>query len=339
MSDPRYSRQELFAGLGPEGQGRLARSRATLVGCGALGTHLADLLVRAGAGSLRICDRDVVELSNLPRQVLFDETDARDRVPKAPAAVARLRNVNSSCRLEARVVDVTPANVEGLLAGSDVVLDGTDTFETRFLLNDACVKAGIPWVHAGVVGSYGQVLAVIPGDTACLACWLEEPPEPGSSPTCDTAGVIGPAVAAVAALQAAEAIKILAGRRDTVRRGTVSIDVWTGAHHALAADRRSDCRVCGARRFDHLASRAGGSAAVLCGRDAVQVTPAEPARLDLGALERRLSTAGPVTRSEYLVRLSVEGCDLTVFEDARAIVHGTDDPARARSIYARYVGA
>lgn len=338
MPDDRYSRQERFAELGPDGQKRLSESHVTLVGCGALGTHLADLMVRAGVGSLRICDRDVVEPSNLPRQVLFDESDARDRVPKAPAAARRLRTVNSACRIEARVVDVTASNVEGLLAGSHVVLDGTDTFETRFLLNDACVKAGTPWVHAGVVGSYGQVLAVVPGETACLACWLGEAPEPGSGPTCDTAGVLGPAVAAIAALQSAEALRLLAGR-GPAWRGTRSLDVWTGAQQAIRAERRPDCPVCVGRRFDHLAQRSGAAAAVLCGRDAVQVTPSEPGRLDLAALERRLAAAGPVTRTEFLVRLRAEGCDLTVFEDARAIVHGTDDPVRARAIYARYLGA
>ncbi len=339
MTDRRYAKQARYAPLGEDGQARLAASRAVLVGCGALGTHLAQLLVRAGVGALAICDRDVVELDNLPRQVLFDEADARDRVPKAAAAVAKLRAVNSACALEARVVDVSAANVEALVAGAGCVLDGTDNFETRFLLNDACVKLGVPWVHAGCVGASGQVLPVIPGVTACLACWLGELPPPGEGPTCDTAGVLGPAVAAVAALQAGEALKILAGRPDAVLRGTHALDLWTNRHQVIGAARDPDCPVCAGRRFEHLGGAAPGGAAVLCGRDAVQVTPAASARLDLAELERRLSAGGPVVRNAFLVRLRAEGCELTVFEDARAIVQGTSDPARARALYARYVGA
>jgi adenylyltransferase/sulfurtransferase len=335
----RYRKQTLFAPLGREGQERLGRARAVVVGLGALGSLVAGHLARAGAGFLRLCDRDFVELDNLQRQVLYDEDDVRAALPKAAAAAAKLGRINSQIRLEPRVCDVNAGNVEGLIADADLVLDGTDNFETRFLLNDACVKQGRPWVYAGVVGSTGMVMAVRPGRGPCFACLVGDLPAPGTSPTCDTAGVLNTAVGVVASLEATEALKILSGREEALAPGLQTLDVWHSTSQLVKVPRAEGCAVCGARRFRHLEGAAAGSTLTLCGRNAVQVTPPPGTELDLEAAERRLSALGPVRRNGYLLKANVDGCELTLFPDARAIVQGTDDPARARSIYARYVGS
>jgi adenylyltransferase/sulfurtransferase len=339
MEPDRYARQRLFGPLGGEAQARLGAARVTLVGCGALGTHLAQHLVRAGVGRLRICDRDFVELNNLQRQVLFDEEDVRKNLPKAAAAASKLARVNAEVAVEARVVDVNPSNVESLLADADLVLDGTDNFETRFLLNDACLKLNKPWVYGGCVGAEGMVLTVIPGETACFRCFVPDAPGPGSVPTCETAGVLGPAVGVVASLQAAEALKLLAGRRDALAEGLVTVDVWGNRHRVFRLARNRECPACGKAKYDFLEGGSSGAAVALCGRNAVQVRPGAEAALDLPALERRLAPVGKVARNEFLLRLEVEGYELTVFPDGRAIIRGTDDPARARAVYAKYVGA
>jgi molybdopterin/thiamine biosynthesis adenylyltransferase len=338
VSVDRYRKQTLFAPFGREGQERLSAARVAVIGLGALGSALAMHLARAGAGFLRLCDRDFVELDNLQRQVLYDEEDVRAALPKAAAAKARLARINSSIRLEARVCDVNPGNVEALAADVDLVLDGTDNFETRFLLNDACVKIGRTWIYGGVVGSYGMVMTVRPGEGPCFACLVGAPPAPGSTPTCDSAGVLNTAVAVVAALQATEALKLLAGRPEALAPGLQTLDLWRNSAQTLKVPRHPGCETCGARRFPHLEGVSGGAAAVLCGRHAVQIRPAAGGTLDLAELERRLAGAGRVLRNEYLLKLSVDGCELTVFPDARAIVQGTEDPARARALYARYVG-
>jgi len=335
----RYARQRLFAPFGGKAQEKLGAARVTLVGCGALGTHLAQHLVRAGVGRLRICDRDFVELHNLQRQVLFDEQDVRDNLPKAAAAAAKLARVNSEVAVEPRIVDVNPSNVESLIADADLVLDGTDNFETRFLLNDACLKRRKPWVYGGCVGADGMVLAVIPGTTACFRCFVPDAPEPGSVATCDTAGVLGPAVGVVASLQAAEALKLLTGHADALAEGLVTVDVWGNRQHVFKMARVPECPACGKGRYDFLEGGASGAATTLCGRNAVQIRPAAEAAIDLPALERRLAAVGPVKRNEYLLRLDAEGFEITVFPDGRAIVRGTDDPARARAVYAKFVGA
>ena len=335
----RYSRQRLFGPLGDEGQERLARSRVTLIGCGALGSHLAQHLGRAGIGHLRICDRDFVELDNLQRQVLFDEQDVEEHLPKAPAAARKIEAFNSEIEVEARVVDVTPGNVLALIEDADVVLDGTDNFQTRYLLNDACVSLGRPWVYGGVVGSHGMVLAIVPEKTPCFACFLPEVPEAGSTATCDTAGVIGPAVGVVAALQATEAIKMLTGHHDALTPGLVTLDVWRPEHRVLALARAENCATCVRREFPHLEAEHGELASRLCGRNAVQITPAQAARIDLEELDRRLSSSGPVLHNAYLLRFSRDGLDITLFPDGRAVIKGTDEPARARAVYARYVGS
>lgn len=338
MPADRYSRQVRFGPLGAEGQAHLASARVVLVGCGALGSNIANLLGRAGVGRLRIVDRDFVELDNLQRQVLFDEEDVRSALPKAVAAAEKLRQINSSIAVEPVVVDVNYANVETLVADADAVLDGTDNFETRFVLNDACVKLGKPWVYGGCVGSYGMVLPVVPGETACLRCWLGELPPPGSSPTCDTAGVLNSAVGVVASLQSNEALKLLTGHREALAPGLTVVDVWVNSYQTLNIPRSPDCPACGRRLFPFLEAKESGAAVTLCGRDAVQVTP-PPGRIDLAEAEHRLAGIGRIRRNAYLLKLEVDGCEITVFPDGRAILQGTSDPVRARALYAKYVGA
>ncbi len=340
----RYSRQVLFEGIGPEGQRRLLTSRVVLIGCGALGSAIAETLVRAGVGHLRVCDRDYLELNNLQRQTLFDESDVAANLPKAEAARRRLNRINSEATVEAVVADVGPGNIEAHIRGADVILDGTDNFETRYLINDAAIKHGRPWVYGAVIGGCGLCLPILPGQTPCLRCVFESPPPPELTPTCETAGVLAPAVSVVAALQCIEALKILTGRLPEVKRGLMSIDVWTGRMvdlNVAGADPQQQCPCCKQRRFDYLEGRAATSAASLCGRHAVQVNRPGGLRVDLAALAAKLRpvAAGPVNCNEFLLRATIEGHDLALFADGRAIIKGTDDPDRARTLYARYVGS
>ncbi len=335
----RYSRQILFEGIGEEGQRRVRAARVLVVGCGALGSAQAEMLARAGVGRLHLVDRDFVEESNLQRQTLFTERDARERVPKAVAAGRRLGEINSEVECVAEVADVNNSNVERLVAGCDVVLDGTDNFATRFLLNDACVKHGVRWVYGAAVGSYGVTMTVLPRVTPCLRCVFPETPAAASAPTCDTAGVIMPVIAVVAAVQVAEALKLLAGREESLHRSLMQFDVWRNEWRRLAlGERAPECPTCVLGRYESLEAEAGDLATVLCGRHAVQVTPRAATRVDLDALAGRLRAAGEVKANPYLVRLKTGDHELTVFADARAIVRGTDDVNVARSLYARYVG-
>ncbi len=339
MREPesRYSRQIRFAPLGEEGQRRIRASRVALVGCGALGTVQAEALARAGVGRLRIIDRDFVEFSNLQRQFLFEESDAAEALPKAVAAARRLARVNSEVELEPVVADLTPANIEDLFEDIDLVVDGTDNFETRFLINDAAVANDIPWIYGAAVGSYGIKLAIDPGRTACFRCVYPEPP-PGAQPTCETDGVLAPVTAAIAALQIGDALKMLALGRGSVDARLTHMDVWTGAIRQLAPPSRDPaCPCCARRHFEYLdgSRRAPIS---LCGRNAVQIH--ERSRpLDLPDLARRLGSVGPVRSNEFALKLEIDPYELTVFPDGRAIVKGTTDVGVARSIYARYVGA
>ena len=335
----RYSRQELFAGVGPEGQAAIRASRVTLVGCGALGSVLADTMVRAGVGSLSVVDRDYLELSNLHRQSLFDEEDVRRGLPKAAAAEARLRQINSDVKVRGVVADLAADNAAELLAGSDLVLDGTDNFETRFLLNDVCVRAGAPWVYGACVGSYGLALLVRPRVSPCLRCVLEDMPAPGSGPTCDTAGVVAPIVHVIAGIQGAEALKVLAGRTESLLPGIVTVDLWQGTFEVMDLRQQPpSCPACTQGRYEY-AEAATGTSAVLCGRDAVQVRAPRGTRVDLPSLAGRLAAVGDVTANEYLVRFRGDANELVVFADGRAIVKGVKDLAQARSVYARYVGS
>jgi len=341
----RYSRQILFAPIGEEGQERLRRSSVTVVGCGALGSALAGLLVRAGIGRLRIVDRDFVEPSNLQRQTLFEEADAQELLPKAVAAERHLRCINSDAEVQGIVGDLTPANAEELLGGSAVLLDGTDNFETRFLINDYAVKKSVPWVYAAVVSSHGLTMPIHPSESACLACLAEdgEPEEDRSAtranePTCDTVGVLGTAAGVIASLEATSAIKILLGKSEARDARLTAFDVWTGRFQSLQIPRREDCRACGQRQFSYLEGEAQPRL-TMCGRDSVQIHERRR-HLDLTALGRNLAASGSqVRQNDFLLRLQVPPYELTVFSDGRAIIKGTRDPSVARSIYARYVGA
>jgi adenylyltransferase/sulfurtransferase len=333
----RYSRQELFAGIGPEGQERLRAARVLLVGCGALGSCLAEMMTRAGVGSLTIVDRDYVEPSNLQRQSLFEEEDAEQGLPKAAASEARLRRINSDVAVRGIVADLTAENAEELVRAADLVLDGTDNFETRFLVNDVCVRLGVPWVYGGCVGAHGLALLVRPGKTPCLRCVLGERPAPGSGPTCDTAGVVGPIVHVIAGIQAAEALKLLAGRTESLLPGMASVDLWQGAFDVMdLRGMAARCPGCAEGRFEEPDP---AQSAVLCGRDAVQVRAPRGVRVDLDALAERLRAAGAVARNEYLVRFTAADAELVVFADGRAIVKGVHDPVAARILYAKYVGS
>ena len=335
----RYARQIVFPGIGQAGQERLARSRVALIGCGAVGTVMANVLARAGVGFVRIVDRDYVELSNLQRQVLFDERDAADGAPKATAAVEKLRAINSEIQYEAVVEDFTQQNAERIVGDVDLALDGTDNLDTRYLLNDVCVKLGRPWVYVGAVASYGVLMPIVPGETPCLRCVFPDPPEAGSIDTCETAGVLGPLTGVVANLAAAEALKLLVGARDRLNHGLTWIDCWfnTFQQTPIAAP-VPDCPCCQQRQFGFLDRQSWQQAATLCGRDAVQVRPPAPVDLDLAALASRLMSVGSVRHGPHLVRLSVPPHELTIFRDGRAIVKGTDQIPLARGLYARYVG-
>ncbi len=330
----RYIRQMRFPPLGEEGQRRLASARALICGCGALGSAIANTLVRAGVGTVRIVDRDFVELSNLARQALFDEADAVAGLPKAVAAAEKLRSINSSVEIEPVVADVNHANVEGLCEGVDVIVDGTDNFETRFLINDAAVKLRLPWIYGGCLGSEGQTMTILPGETACLRCLMENCPAPGSTPTCDTAGILGPIVGVIASIEAMEAIKILSGNRQAISRHLTVVDLWGNQIKQLDVSRlrdQSDCPACKRGEFPWLSGREGGQSAVLCGRNAVQLTHPGTG-ISLAELARRLSSVGSVALSQYLLRLKVPPYDIAVFADGRAIISGTDDIAAARAV-------
>jgi len=356
----RYSRQILFAEIGEEGQERLRASSAAIVGCGALGTALANLLVRGGVGRLRIVDRDFVEESNLQRQTLFEESDALDALPKAVAAERRLSNINSDVKVEGVVADLDARNAEELLSGFPLLLDGSDNFETRLLVNDFAVKRSVPWVYAAVVASYGVSMLIRPGETACLACLSEsEEPRssneahageatgqpglsttaaPGTEATCDTVGVLGPAAGVVASFEAALALKFLLGKRQPLDDRLHSFDIWTGRTQAVRVARRADCRACARHDFRYLTGEAQPHV-TMCGRDSVQIHERRR-RLNLAELGRNLAAGGgEVRHNEFLLRFRVPPYEVTVFADGRAIIKGTRDPAVARSLYARYLGA
>jgi molybdopterin-synthase adenylyltransferase len=337
----RYSRQTRFAPIGPDGQARLAAARVAVVGCGALGGVVAMALARAGVGSLRLIDRDVPEWSNLPRQVLFDEADVAAGLPKAVAAAARLATINAQARIEPVVADLTADNATELLGGVDVIVDGTDNFEARFLVNEVACRARIPWVHGGAIGAEGRVMTIIPGRTACLRCLIPDPPAPGALPTCDTAGIIGPAALVVGAVEAAEAIKLLVGAADKAADRLLVCDLWEHSWRTIDVSALADagCATCRSGDFPWLEGRLGGRPTALCGRDAVQVSAAGGV-VDLAALASRLAAVGPVVANRWIVRADVEeGIQLSVFADGRAIVSGTREEARARAIVARYLGA
>ncbi len=342
-SNARYNRQMLVDQVGEAGQKRLGIASVTLVGCGALGSVLANTLVRAGVGFLRLVDRDYLELDNLQRQVLFDEADLADRLPKAEAAARKLRRINSTVEVEGVVDDVNHRNIEGYCDDADLILDGTDNFETRFLINDVAVKHDKPWVYGACVAVEGLVMPILPRETPCLRCIWEQAPPPGTSPTCDTVGVLSPLVNLVASLQAMEALKILMGKREALNRRLVSIDVWQGTFRALdmqGAFDHGDCRCCKHGEYAFLSGDKAGATTALCGRNAVQILPAEGLdRVDFRAIADRIGAAARPQFNAYMLSFHVDTYDVTLFTDGRAIVKGTHDAAVARGVYAKYVGA
>jgi molybdopterin/thiamine biosynthesis adenylyltransferase len=336
MTDSRFSRQIRFAPFGPEGQAHLAVSTAVIVGCGALGTVQATLLARAGIGTLRLIDRDYVEESNLQRQVLYTEKDVQSGLPKAEAARRHLLEANSAVHIEALVSDLNPENADDLLSGADAILDGTDNFETRLLINDYAVRENVPWIYGAAVGSHGIAMPILPGDSACFRCIYPEPPA-GVQPTCETAGVLGPVTSLIGSIQAMEALKILAGRASRVRRKIFTADLWNGPVRETAMPPRDpECPTCGRREFTYLNGQRRAPVS-LCGRNAVQIHELRRP-VDLIQLAARLEGLGPVRANEFALRFHDGDHEVTVFADGRAIVKGTTDIGVARGVYSRYVG-
>lgn len=332
----RYLRQMIFSNIGEAGQEKLLGARVLVVGCGATGSVIASTLARTGIGYLKIADRDFVELNNLQRQVLYDQDDVHSRTPKAIAAANKLRRVNSSIQIVPCVVDVHAENIEELMADVDLVLDGTDNFETRYLVNDACVKHNKAWIYGGAVSSYGATFTIRPHESACFRCIFLHAPPPGTLPTCDTAGVIAPIVNVIGSLVSAEAIKFFVGSGER-NRGLVNIDLWENSFDVLEIERRADCPCCVKHQFAFLDDAHDG-AAFLCGRNAIQIRPPKKSALDLAQLAARLQPLGRVAQNDYLVQFTLDDFDITIFPDARAIIKGTEDAGIARSVYAKYVG-
>jgi adenylyltransferase/sulfurtransferase len=327
--------------IGEQGQRKLLAARVLLCGCGALGSVLANTLARAGVGHLRIVDRDFLELNNLQRQVLYDEADVAAGLPKAIAAEAKLRRINSQIDIQAIVADVAPSNIAALLDGVDLILDGTDNFETRFLLNDAALRFGIPWVYGGCIGAEGQTMTILPGQTPCLRCLMQDAPPPGTTPTCDAAGILGPIVNIVASLQACEAIKILSGNAQAINRSLQVYELWDNRVRSVGLDalrEHAQCPGCQGLEYPWLDGRRGSHTAVLCGRNAVQLSFPERQAISLDGLSAKLQGIGRVSHNRFLLRLEVDQYTVTVFPDGRAIIGGTDDVAEARTVYARYIG-
>jgi adenylyltransferase/sulfurtransferase len=327
----------LFPGIGPEGQARLAQGRIAIVGCGATGACVSGLLARAGVGHLLIIDRDYVESSNLQRQSLFDEADAAESLPKAVAAARKIAAFNSDVQVQAEVADLTPENIEALLGDANLLLDATDNFETRYLINDFAVKHGKPWIYAAAVAAYAVTMNIIPGETACLACMFPTPPE-GTVETCDTAGILNSAVNLVGSIQATEAIKFLVGAKDKLRCTLLSFDVWSNEQAEIAADRpRPGCQACEKREFIHLAGERRPQI-TLCGRNSVQIHERNRP-VDFAEMSARLGAHGAVKHNAFVLKFWRDPYEMTLFPDGRAIIKGTDDTAVARSLYARFVGS
>jgi adenylyltransferase/sulfurtransferase len=335
----RYSRQILLPEVGKEGQEKLLDASAAVIGCGALGTVAVSSLVRAGVGQVKIVDRDYIELNNLQRQILFDEEDIARGLPKAIAAAEKLRKINSQVEIEPMVADVNPGNVEEIIGDVDLVLDGTDNFETRFLINDACIKHGIPWVYGAVIGTYGMTMAIVPHRTPCFRCFVAEMPAPGTTPTCDTVGVLAPAVNIVASLEVTESLKLLMEREEELHSRLIYVDAWAGTLEGLELEKGDGlCPACDLSQFEFLEAREGSYLTHLCGREAVQVSVRGETKVSFSALAERLNSVGQVTSNDYMLRFRVDSYELTVFPDGRTIIKGTTDEVLARTLYARYIG-
>ncbi|MFA5317632.1 MAG: ThiF family adenylyltransferase [Dehalococcoidales bacterium] len=332
----RYSRQTLFKGIGKEGQKILGRSMAVIAGCGGLGTVIATALVRAGIGKVRIIDRDFIEYHNLQRQALFDEDDIKAQLPKAIAAERHLRRVNSSVQVKGIVADLNQANIENLIIDADIVMDGMDNFETRFLINDACLKHRIPWVYGGAVSSYGMTMNIIPGKPPCFRCFASSP-KPGTTLTCDTAGIISPTPFVIGSLQVAEAMKILLGASE-ISQHLVIVDVWESSLDRIKIRPRPDCPACGGQ-YQFLESELGIRATSLCGQHAMQVLNPRMGNISLDELATRLKPLGDVSHNQFMLRFTADGHDTVVFPDGRVIIKDTNDEAVARGLYTKYIGS
>lgn len=336
----RYSRQILFAAIGKNGQEKLLDSRVLLIGCGALGAAQAESLARAGIGHLRIVDRDFVEFSNLQRQTLFSESDAKQRLPKAVAAKRRIAEINSEITTEEIVADVNRSNIESFIKDCDLILDGTDNFQTRYLINDAAIKHEKTWIYGAAVSSYGVTMTIRPDKTPCLRCVFEEMPPAGSAATCETTGVIQPIISIVAAVQVAEALKILTGKFDKLHNCLMQFDAWENEWRKIKLGSPNDnCLACGQKKFESLNADDSGFEAVLCGRDAVQIAPMVSTAIDLENLADKLANVAELKLNAYLLRFKTGDFEITVFRDARAIIRGTDDVTTARSLYAKFIGS
>lgn len=332
----RYNRQEIFYGIGPEGQAKLKDARVCIIGIGALGSAIANNLARAGVGFLRLIDRDIVELTNLQRQVLFTEKDAEEMIPKAEAAKIHLAEINSEVEIEALVVDVNPYNVEKLIDGVDLVIDGMDNLETRYLLNEACNKNNIKWVYGGVVGSGGMMMNIFPGEGPCLQCLFGEFPEDGTYDTCDTVGVISPITNIVAAYESAEAMKIIVGA-DSVCRQAISMDAWDNFTEFFDVDPDPECPVCAKHQYERLEHRQKNYTASLCGHNAYQVTPEDDGTFDYEATVERLKAEGEVNKNRYFTTFKNDEADLKLFPDGRAIINEVESGNAARELFAKYI--
>jgi adenylyltransferase/sulfurtransferase len=336
----RYSRQMVLPGFGLEGQKRLRDARVVVIGIGALGTTLASNLVRAGIGYVRLVDRDFIELHNLQRQTLFDEDDIATNLPKAVAAAQKLRRINSQVTIDPVVTDVTHRNVASIIRDIDLILDGSDNFEIRMLINEVSVKHNIPWVYGAVMATYGVTMPFLPGDGPCFHCLLPNLPAPGATPTCETGGVLGTVPQVVAAMQVTEALKLLTGHPEKLCRELRYLDLWTGESMNIHVDPLSEepCPVHELHRYDYLDGKRGSISSVLCGRSAVQIHPKSDRAPDFDGLAQRLSSLGEVEHNAYLLRLSIPPHEIVLFRNGRAIIRGTDDPSAARALYARYIG-
>ncbi len=337
----RYHRQYLFQKIGEAGQNKIAKARVTVIGCGALGTVIVNTLARAGVGFIRMVDRDFIELNNLQRQILFDEGDIAENLPKAAAAERKLKKINSQIQIESIVSDVNFTNIERFIEDADLVLDGTDNFETRFLINDACVKHKKPWIYGACIGSHGLTMTILPGETPCLRCVFESAPPPELTPTCDTAGIIAPASMTIASIQCTEALKFLAGKKSELNKSLYSFDIWTLETKSFRLEGLRDavdCPACKQGNFEFLKGDQAPKTSTLCGRNAVQVTRSDKVKMDFKQLAHRFEKLGETKFNSFMFQAKVDGYEFTIFPDGRAIIKGTNDPAVAKSVYSKYIG-
>jgi len=333
----RYEKQILFHGIGEEGQKKLKEAKVAIIGCGALGTVIADNLARAGVGFIRIADRDYIELSNLQRQTLFDEEDIKQNLPKAVAAQKKLERINSYIEIEAEVLHVNSLNIEKLCKDVDLILDATDNFNIRFLINDVAIKLGIPWVYGGVIGSTGVLSPIIPGETPCLRCIIPDIPDSGSIDTCDTIGVLNGITNIIASYQATEALKILTGQRENLIKGMLYIDVWENTFEFVSPSKKESCITCGDEDFEFL-TRKEEDAVSLCGKNSVQINPYNN-NVSIEGIAKRLDSIGITPkRNSYFMKFTIEEGQFTLFYDGRAIIKNVTDLNRARSLYSKYIG-